>query len=107
MRRTLLILLSLLVYNMANASFSLSLSEAIHLAQEHSLDAKAARFTFLGGYWTYHFYRTELLPSASLGGSLLNYDHSVTSVRNYFFQPSGQSCPDQRAEERDYRLYFQ
>ena len=83
MRRTLLILLSLLVYNMAHASFSLSLSEAIRLAQEHSLDAKAARFTFLGSYWTYRSYRAELLPSASLSGSLLNYDRSVTSVRNY------------------------
>ena len=83
MRKTLLILLSLLAHNVANASLSLSLSEAIRLAQEHSLDAQVARFTFLGSYWTYRSYRAELLPSASLSGSLLNYDRSITSVRNY------------------------
>lgn len=65
------------------ACIYMSLSEAIRLAQEHSLEAKMARFSFLGSYWTYRSYRTELLPSASLSGSLLNYDRSVTSVRNY------------------------
>ena len=83
MKKILLILLSLLVHNVVNASLSLSLSEAIRLAQEHSLDAQVARFTFLGSYWTYRSYRAELLPSASLSGSLLNYDRSITSVRNY------------------------
>ena len=83
MKKILLILLSLLLHNVVNASLSLSLSEAIRLAQEHSLDAQVARFTFLGSYWTYRSYQAELLPSASLSGSLLNYDRSITSVRNY------------------------
>lgn len=65
------------------ASIYMSLSEAIRLAQEHSLEAKMARFSFLGSYWTYRAYRAELLPSVSLSASLLNYDRSVTSVRNY------------------------
>ena len=71
MRKTLLILLSLLVHNVANASLSLSLSEAIRLAQEHSLDAQVARrFTFPGSYWTYRFYRAELLPRDPLHNTL-------------------------------------
>ena len=61
----------------------MSLSDAIRLAQEYSLEAKMARFSFLGSYWSYKSYRAELLPSASLSGALLNYDRSVTSVRNY------------------------
>ena len=83
MKRTLLFVLSLFIHYMANASLSLSLSEAIRLAQEHSLDAQVARFTFLSSYWTYRSYRAELLPSATLSGSLLNYDRSITSVRNH------------------------
>ena len=70
MRKTLLILLSLLVHNVANASLSLSLSEAIRLAQEHSLDAQVARFTFPGSYWTYRSYRAELLPRDPLHNTL-------------------------------------
>ena len=61
----------------------MSLSDAIRLAQEYSLEAKMARFSFLGSYWSYKSYRAELLPSASLSGALLNDDRSVTSVRNY------------------------
>ena len=70
MRKTLLILLSLLAHYVANASLSLSLSEAIRLAQERSLDAQGARFTFLGSYWTYRSYRAELLPRDPLHNTL-------------------------------------
>ena len=71
MRKTLLILLSLLAHNVANASLSLSLSEAIRLAQEHSLDAQVVRrFTFPGSYWTYRSYRAELLPRDPLHNTL-------------------------------------
>lgn len=83
MRKVFLILWAVLATSVAKASMSLSLTDAIRLAQEHSLDAKMARFSFLGNYWTYRSYRAELLPSVSLSGSLLNYDRSVTSVRNY------------------------
>lgn len=78
-----LILAAFLASSLRAASISMSLPQAIRLAQERSLDAQVARFTFLGSHWTYRSYRAELLPSASLNGSLLNYDRSVTAVRNY------------------------
>lgn len=83
MKTLLLILLAVGLHSAASASRLLSLSDAIYLAQQHSLDAQMARFTFLGSYWTYRSYRAELLPSASLSGLLFNYDRSITSVRNY------------------------
>lgn len=83
MRTILFILAALVAQSLWAASIIMSLPDAIRLAQEHSLDAQVARFTFLGSYWTYRSYRAELLPSASLSGSLLNYDRSVTSTRNY------------------------
>ena len=82
-KKLLIILLTALAPHAANADMLLSLPEAIRLAQQHSLDAQMIRFTFLSSYWTYRSYRAELLPAASLSGSLLNYDRSVTSVRNY------------------------
>ena len=83
MRKSLILIATLFLAQISRASMFMSLSEAIRLAQEHSLEAKMARFSFLGSYWTYRSYRAELLPSVSLSGSLLNYDRSVTSVRNY------------------------
>lgn len=83
MRKTFLLVVTIILAMPLRADIYMSLSEAIRLAQEHSLNAKMARFSFLGSYWTYRSYRAELLPSASLSGSLLNYDRSVTSVRNY------------------------
>ena len=32
----------------------LTLRDAIRIAQENSLDAKVARFSFLANYWTYY-----------------------------------------------------
>lgn len=61
----------------------LTLEQTIDLAQRHSLDAQQARFTFLGSYWTHRAFRAELLPSVTLGGSLMNYNRSIDQVRNY------------------------
>lgn len=83
MRKSLLLIATFLLAQPSRADISMSLHDAIRLAQEHSLEAKMARFSFLGSYWTYRSYRAELLPSVSLSSSLLNYDRSVTSVRNY------------------------
>lgn len=61
----------------------LTLSQAIRIAQENSLEAKTARFSFLAGYWTYRSFRAELLPAVNLGGGLMNYDRSLVETRNY------------------------
>ena len=60
-----------------------ALTDAIRIAQENSLDAKSARFSFLVSYWTYRSFRAELLPSLNLGGNLANYNRSLVEARNY------------------------
>ena len=61
----------------------LTLESAIRIAQENSYDAMVAKYSFLASYWTYRSFKAELLPSMNLNGSLLNFDHSLVSVRNY------------------------
>lgn len=60
-----------------------TLSNAIQIAQENSLDAKLARFSFLASYWTYRSFKAELLPSINLRGGLMNYNRSLVEARNY------------------------
>lgn len=61
----------------------LTLNNAIQIAQENSLDAKTARFSFLASYWTYRSFKAELLPSVNLSGGLMNYNRSLVEARNY------------------------
>ena len=61
----------------------LTLENAIRIAQENSYDAMVAKYSFLASYWTYRSFKAELLPSMNLNGGLLNFDHSLVSVRNY------------------------
>ena len=62
---------------------SLSLNDAIRIAQENSYSAQVARFSFMASYWTYRSFKAELLPSVNLNGGLMNFDHSLVSTRNY------------------------
>ena len=61
-----------------------TLGNAIQIAQENSLDAKSAHFSFLASYWTYRSFKAELLPSVNLSGGLMNYNRSLVEARNYF-----------------------
>ena len=47
-----------------------TLGNAIQIAQENSLDAKSAHFSFLASYWTYRSFKAELLPSVNFSGEL-------------------------------------
>ena len=60
-----------------------SLHDAILIAQENSLDAKVAKFSFLASYWTYRSFKAELLPSVNLSGGLMNFNRSLVETRNY------------------------
>ena len=64
-------------------SQQITLARAIQIAQENSLDAKSAQFSFLASYWTYRSFRAELLPSVNLDGGLMNYNRSLVEARNY------------------------
>ena len=61
----------------------LTLRDAIRIAQENSLDAKVARFSFLANYWTYRSFKAQLLPSVNLSGGLGNSNRSLVQTRNY------------------------
>ena len=50
-------------------TLSLTLNQAIEMAQQHSPEAEAARHTYRSAYWTYRFYRANYLPSVTLSSS--------------------------------------
>lgn len=60
----------------------LSLNDAITIAQRNSYDAQLARFSFMSSYWAYKSFRAELLPSVSLTGGIMNFNHSRVEARN-------------------------
>ena len=76
------VLLGILITSPSYAQ-QLTLGNAIQIAQENSLDAKSARFSFLASYWTYRSFKAELLPSVNLSGGLMNYNRSLVETRNY------------------------
>ncbi len=61
----------------------LTLDNAIKIAQENSLDAQLARYTFLSSYWQYRSFKAQLLPSLNLSGGLGGFNHSVIETRDY------------------------
>lgn len=61
---------------------TISLGDAILIAQHNSYDAQLARFSFTSSYWAYKSFRAELLPSMSITGSLMNFDHSRVEARS-------------------------
>lgn len=65
MIRTLILLLAFMpfVAHAAADTLTLTLSQAIALAQEQSSEARAARHTFLAAEWNYKYYKANYLPS--------------------------------------------
>ena len=79
-----IVLLACLAWLPMNAhAQQITLNNAIKIAQENSLDAKSAHFSFLASYWTYRSFKAELLPSMNLSGGLMNYNRSLVEARNY------------------------
>lgn len=64
------------------AQQTITLDDAIRIAQSNSFDAQLARFSFLSSYWAYKSYRAELLPSINLSGGLMNFNHSCVEARS-------------------------
>ena len=60
---------------------TLSLSDAIEIAQAQSYDAMAARLNFMSRYWSHRSYKAELLPSINLSGGLMEFDRSMVQTR--------------------------
>lgn len=58
---------------------TLSLQEAIEIAQDQSPQARSARFGLIASQWQYRSYRADLLPSLSLSGDAPNFSRSIDS----------------------------
>ena len=50
-------------------TLSLTLGQAIEIAQQNSPEAKAARHTYRAAYWNHRFYKANYLPSLTLTSS--------------------------------------
>ena len=50
-------------------TMSLTLSQAIQIAQANSPEAESARNTYRSAYWSYRFYKANYLPSVTLSSS--------------------------------------
>lgn len=60
----------------------LTLPNAVTIAQQNSLDAQIARYSYMGSYWQYRSFRAQLMPSVNIGGSLGGFNHSVVEARD-------------------------
>ena len=65
-------------------TISLTLQQAIEIAQEHSPQAQAARHTYRAAYWNYRFFRANYLPSVTLSSSP-NLNREINKIT----QPDG------------------
>ncbi len=72
---------------------SLSLSQAIQLAQQQSLSAQYAELRLQVAYWQFRSFKATYLPAINFSGNIVNYDRSVRSEfdfvnsrYDYFFQ---------------------
>ena len=61
----------------------LTLDDAIFAAQNQSIAAMTAKYTFLSSYWSYRSHKASLLPSLNLTGNLLSFDRSLSLLQDY------------------------
>ncbi len=84
MKKTIAYMITLTLFCLGTKAerHAVSLNDAIHIAQMNSYDAKLAQFRFMSSYWAYRSFRAELLPSMTLRGDLMNFNHSRVEARN-------------------------
>lgn len=68
---------------MTASAQKLTLNNAIRIAQENSLDAQVARYSFMSSYWQYRSFRAQLMPAVNLSAGLAGFNHSTVETRNY------------------------
>ena len=61
----------------------LTLAKAIYSAQNHSIAAMVAKYTFLSSYWSFRSYQASRLPSLNLSGEVLSFDRSLRLLQDY------------------------
>lgn len=70
------------VTNGQNETVKLSITDALSLAKEQSLDALVARNELRAAYWQLRSYKAELLPGLAFEGTLPDINKSVQSYQN-------------------------
>lgn len=61
----------------------LTLEDVIYSAQNQSIAAMTAKYSFVSSYWSYRSYKASRLPSLNLTGNLLNFDRSLSLLQDY------------------------
>jgi outer membrane protein TolC len=79
---TLLILFLFLAISSRSQTKSISLSEAIKVAQEKSPDYQVALNRYQAGYWSYRNYKAGFLPQLRLDATVPNYSESINRITN-------------------------
>jgi outer membrane protein len=64
----------------AQKTFTVTLNDAIGLAEKQSPDAILAKTKYQGSYWRYRYYRATYLPSLSLAATLPSITRSYTQI---------------------------
>ena len=85
MRSVLLGLFLLYGWDLAIAQQTLSLKQAIQLAQQNSINAQLNNNNYEIANQTYRLQRAQLFPQINLNANLPGYNNSITSVT----QPDG------------------
>ncbi|MCR5069116.1 MAG: TolC family protein [Prevotella sp.] len=81
--RRIYIIMSLVVASIVSHAQKLTLQAAMAIAEENSLDAHVARYSFMSSYWQYRSFKAQLLPSVNLSAGLAGFNHSIVETRNY------------------------
>lgn len=61
----------------------LTLEDAIYKAQNQSIAAMVAKYTFLSSYWSFRSFQASRLPSLNLTGEVLSFDRSLRLLQDY------------------------
>ena len=61
----------------------LTLPQVITIAQENSLDAQIAGYSYQSSYWVYRSFKAQFMPAVNLSGALGQFNHSVVEARDY------------------------
>ncbi len=61
----------------------LTLDDAIYTAQNQSVAAMVAKYTFLSSYWSFRSFQASRLPSLNLSGEVLSFDRSLRLLQDY------------------------
>lgn len=74
----------MMLYLLCTAGYAqqLTLSDAITIACENSLDAQISRYSYMSSYWQYRSFKAQLMPSVNIGGKLGGFNHSVVEARD-------------------------